>query len=75
MSGKQDAIDACACPRSPGENLAAPLCSVELDTGVKDGVLFVSMPPQLECPMARRFSYGEFCVDQHRVRVYRHYGV
>ena len=72
---KQNAIDACACPRSPGEILAAPRCTVELDMGERDGLLFVSMPAQIDCPEARRFSYGEFCLDQNRIYLYRQYGV
>lgn len=75
MNEKQDALDACACPRAPGEILAAPSCTVELDTGEQDGLLFVKMPAQLDCPMARKFSYGEFCIDPNRVRLYRRYGV
>lgn len=74
-AGKQKAIDACSCPRAPGEVLAAPLCTVELDMGESDGLLFVSMPVQLDCPEARRFSYGEFCLDQNRLCLYRKYGV
>lgn len=69
------AINACSCPRAPGEILTAPLCAVELDTKGRDGPIFVSMPMQLDCPMARRFSYGEFCLDQKRIRLYREYGV
>lgn len=75
MSEKQNAIDACSCPRTAGEILAAPLCAVELDTGERDGLLFVRMPAQLDCPEARKFSYGEFCLDQKRLRLYRQYGV
>lgn len=75
MGGVQTAIDACSCPRAPGEILAAPRCAVELDTGDLDGPIFVSMPSELDCPMARRMSYGEFCVDQNRISLYREYGV
>lgn len=75
MSAKQNAIDACSCPRKPEEVLAAPLCTVELDTGEQGGLLFVSMPAQLDCPQARRFSYGDFCLDQNRLCLYRKYGV
>lgn len=75
MSEKQNAIDACSCPRAPEEILAAPLCAVELDTGEPGGLLFVSMPAQLDCPEARRFSYGDFCLDQNRLCLYRKYGV
>lgn len=75
MTEKQNAIDACSCPRTPGEILVAPLCAVELVTGEREGLLFVTMPAQLVCPEARRFSYGEFCLDQNRLCLYRKYGV
>jgi len=75
MNEKQSAIDACACPRAPDAVLVVPLCAVELDPGEREGLLFVVMPPQLECPAARRFSYGEFCLDQNRLHLYRKYGV
>ena len=75
MSTKQFAIEACACPRLPEEILPAPLCAVEMDTGEREAPLFVSMPSQLHCPMARRYAYGDFCVDQNRVCLYRAYGI
>ena len=68
-------INACSCPRAQGETLAAPLCAVELDTGDRDGPIFVCMPSELDCPMARRMSYGEFCFDRKRISLYREYGV
>lgn len=74
-SEKQKAIEACACPRVPGEILVAPLCAIELDTGERDCPIFVSMRLQLNCPEARRFSYGNFCVDQKRISLFREYGV
>lgn len=75
MGRVQMAVDACSCPRAPGEILTAPLCTAELDTGDRDGPIFVSMPLELDCPMARRMSYGEFCVDRKRISLYREYGV
>ncbi len=75
MSAKQYAIDACACPRLPEETLPAPHCAVEMDTGEREAPLFVRLPVQLDCPMARRHAYGDFCLDQNRVRLYRAYGI
>jgi len=74
-SEEQIAIDACSCPRTLGDTLAAPLCAVELDTGERESPIFVSMPMQLDCPMGRRFSYGEFCLDRKRISLYRKYGI
>lgn len=75
VSTKQYALEACACPRLPEEILPAPRCAVEFDTGEREAPLFVRMQAQLRCPMARRYAYGDFCLDQNRVRLYRAYGI
>ena len=75
MSGKPEAIEACCCPRGPEEVLLAPRCAVQLDLGEREGPIFVTMPAQLDCPCGRRYSYGEFCYDLKRIKLYREYGV
>lgn len=71
----QSAIEGCACPRAPEQPLAAPHCAVDGDQGISDGPLPVRMPPQLACPAARVFPYGQFCVDEGRSRLFRVHGI
>jgi len=64
---------ACGCPRISGEALPAPRCTVLVDPCEREGPILVSMPQNLHCPYGGRASYGEFCADANRIRLYRDY--
>jgi hypothetical protein len=43
--------------------------------GEDEGPVIVEMPDGLRCPMGRRLSYGEFCLDMNRIRLFRDFGI
>lgn len=77
MRDMRTTLDACLCPRGVGEQLSAPRCKVVMDPGAgeDEGPVIVEMPEGLRCPMGRRLSYGEFCLDMNRIRLFRDFGI
>ncbi len=77
LNDMQALLEVCECPRKEGEKFTSPCCKVVMDTGEgeDEGPVFVEMPAELRCPKGRRLSYGEFCTDQNRIRLFRRLGV
>lgn len=75
MLTKFELLQLCSCPRTPDKNIAAPLCSVEPQFRHEHeqvlSSLFVNLPENLNCTMARRYSYGNFCIDEYRVQLFK----
>lgn len=69
------AIQACSCPRVPGEALASPLCVSEFFTGGSRGVLFVRSPQGLFCDNLNYFGTGRYCTCKNRMDLYQKFGI
>jgi hypothetical protein len=72
---KQNAIDACSCVRNSKDPLTAPKCAPEMYVGDKEGSLFVKPPAKLFCLSARNFDYGDFCMCESRIQLFRNFGI
>ncbi len=69
MDERQQAIEACSCPREAGETLLAPKCAAD---HVMGAILFVKYS-RITCKHLFSFGYGHFCNCANRFKLYKTY--
>jgi len=75
LDEKQQAIEACSCPRASGERLATPQCAVDQCVGGSNSILFVKALPGLYCKSAVTYADSHFCTCVNRMHVYLKHGL